>query len=259
MRVHVTGRHGFIAQHLTERITKTTAWDLVPMPEADVVFSIASSVDVPKSIERPTATVLNNVSYALGIVEAARAAKNPPLIVHLTTAEVFGPNRTCGLWEPARPTNPYAASKAAQDAIFHAAAATYGLRVVQARTANVFGEHQPVNKFVPTVVNRILDGEPVKLFGDAYRRWIHADDVADGLIGLVGSGVEAANLTGSELVSNEALVGRIAARLNATPTVEVVPVERPGQETVYDVAPVNNPVRDDLDAGLDRAVAWFAR
>jgi dTDP-D-glucose 4,6-dehydratase len=126
--------------------------------------------------------------------------------------------------------------------------------VISARTANVFGESQPVTKFVPTVIRNLLAGDPVRLFGDARRRWIHADDVADTLIGITGD----VNVTGADLLDNRQIVERIAARLGIVPKIEIVAAGRPGHEGVYDLVPSPG-MTDDLDAGLDRVVAWFAR
>lgn len=274
--VMVTGPSGFVASHLIRRILVRTDWSVVAvgrtpppvdtgvrfvcgdlratdeLPVVDTVFSLAANVDVAVSLETPTAVTLNNVGIACGLVDYGR--RTGARIVHVTTAEVFGPGGPHDVVEPARPTNPYAASKAAQDAIFHSAVMSFGVDVISARTANVFGESQPVTKFVPTVIRNLLAGDPVRLFGDARRRWIHADDVADTLIGITGD----VNVTGADLLDNRQIVERIASRLGIVPKIEVVAAGRPGHEGVYDLAPSPG-MTDDLDAGLDRVVAWFAR
>lgn len=281
----VTGAGGFIGQHLIEQILDTTDWDVVAvdrqfpsaprhdrvrrvrstlrtkteLPSVDVVFSLAADVDVKKSLRLPAATIENNVGIANTIVDFARHQDTPPLIVHLTTAEVFGPGGPHGLHEPPRPTNPYAASKAAQDAIFHAAGPAYGLRVVTARTANVFGEHQSADKFIPTVVRRVLADEMVELFGDAWRRWIHANDVANELITLAKNGGPAqANVTGSKLIRNADIVSAIAHQLGHKATVNDDGAQRPGHEDVYDVPPINTLGGDDAMRALEQVVKVLA-
>lgn len=263
MRVLVTGVTGFIGRHLVERAPSD--WEIITprgnlavscdAPRADVVINLASRVDVPKSLEEPRQTVANNVGIACSLIDYAM--RHDPLIVHVSTAEAFGPGGPHGLEAPPRPTNPYAASKIAQDALLRAAVACFSIRVVTARTANVFGEHQAANKFVPTVIRNLTAGEPVNLFGHAKRRWIYAGDVADALIALTREPVDA-NVTGAELIANEDIVHRLAARLHVTPQLEITEDVRPGHEDVYDVAPVNMPIRDDLDGGLDRMVTRWS-
>lgn len=280
--VMVTGAAGFIGQHLIERILATTDWhvhaidranippmgdrverthgDLTePVPadaqSVDVVFSLAADVDVAWSLRAPATFIANNVAIATTIVNYARAQDTPPLIVHVTTAEVFGPGGPHGWQEPAKPTNPYAASKAAQDAIFHAAATCYGIPVTTARTANVFGEHQTSDKFIPTVIRQLKAGEQVTLFGDAWRRWIHANDVADNLIALAQfDAIVAANITGTHLVRNADIVHKIAWHLEVDPLIDYGGNQRPGHEDIYDLPPHDNLVDDDLWGRLEQTV-----
>lgn len=261
MRVLVTGSSGFIGQHLMERIpddwtvyeSSGDISDSLVGPPADVVVSLAAQVDVAASLRDPRATMLNNVGVANSVVEYA--ASCDAHVIHVTTAEVFGPGGPHGTVDPARPTNPYAASKAAQDAIFHVASCS-GVRVSVARTANVFGEHQGSEKFVPTVIRNLQAGDTVRLFGDAKRRWIHADDVSDTLIRLAQSDPQTVNVTGADLIDNSVIVAKIGDRLGILPTIEVVAPERAGHESVYDLSP-SDLVTDDLEAGLDRVVAFW--
>lgn len=280
MRVAVTGASGFIAQHTINRIVETTDWDVVALsrkvlpersrvenvrcdlllpsrlPVVDAIVSLASEVDVAAAIASPRATLMNNASIASRVVEWAGSMPSPARVVHVSTAEVFGPGGPYGLEEPPRPTNPYAVSKAAQDAVFHCARVS-GLPVVTARTANVFGEHQPDTKLIPTIVRNLLAGDPVRLFGDAQRRHIHADDVGDALIRMVQHPHDM-NVTGADLVPNARIVHMVGERLGIQPVIEVVDEHRPGHEAVYDLTPSEG-MTDDLEHGLDRAVAWFAR
>ena len=78
---------------------------------------------------------------------------------------------------PARPSSPYAASKAAADAFVQAYATTYGVPAVITRCSNNYGPYQFPEKLIPLFVTNALDGEPLPLYGDGQnvRDWIHVE------------------------------------------------------------------------------------
>lgn len=267
MRILVTGHNGFLGQHLLKRGVEV----LIPapytelgnvrheLPDSDVVINLASHVDVPASMRDPHATFENNTDIAWRLIHYAR--ETGARIIHVSSAEVFGPGGPYGPESPFKPTNPYAASKVAQDAIFGSSTACFGVDVTIARTANPFGEYQQNNKFVPVVLDRLSKGETVTLFGDASRRWIHADDVVDGLLQLaVKPSIPVAHLTGSALLKNRDFVYMLSDAMGVQAHVEVLDEQRPGHEDVYDVPPYMNPVLDNINAGIRKVVeAWKSR
>lgn len=238
------------------------------LPFVDTIINLASHVNVGRSLAHPAETIANNVGIAVSLLEATRLirlrGRTAPHVIHVTTAEVFGPGTHTGLEAPARPTNPYAASKAAQDAILSQARASEGLSLTLARTANVFGEHQSPEKFAPRVLANYRDGKPITLYGKASRRWIHADDVAAGLIEAVHTRPEIVNITGERLVDNEdfaqALIDEARAHgLDKEFVITTAEAERPGHEPVYDLHPTTNH-KPSLRAGIERMVsAWLAK
>ena len=78
---------------------------------------------------------------------------------------------------PARPSSPYAASKAAADAFVQAYATTFGVPAVITRCSNNYGPYQFPEKLIPLFVTNALDGEPLPLYGDGQnvRDWIHVE------------------------------------------------------------------------------------
>ena len=84
----------------------------------DYIVSMASESHVDRSITEPRDFVENNVSLILTLLEYAR--ENPvEKFVQISTDEVYGPISEGGHeeGEPHRPSNPYSASKAAQEDI----------------------------------------------------------------------------------------------------------------------------------------------
>lgn len=91
-------------------------------------------------------------------------------------------------WDPHLPSNPYSASKAAQEDIAISYWRTYGVPVVITHCMNVIGERQDSEKFVPMVMKKVLAGEEVGIHGtpdgkqSGSRFYLHARNIADALL-----------------------------------------------------------------------------
>jgi dTDP-glucose 4,6-dehydratase len=108
--------------------------------------------------------------------------------IHISTDEVYGPaidhNHKEG--EPYRPSNPYSASKAVQEAICYSYWRTYNLPIIITNTMNIIGEMQDPEKFVPKVMKQIANEEKVTIHASAdgvpgSRYYLHARNQADAL------------------------------------------------------------------------------
>lgn len=127
----------------------------------DVIWNVASESHVDRSIEQPGPFVRNNIDIMLNVLEAARQLR-PQLLLQMSTDEVYGPaygGHRHAEWEPVIPSNPYSASKAAQEAIAISYWRTYGVPLVITNTMNIIGEMQDPEKFLPKIV-RTLRGRP---------------------------------------------------------------------------------------------------
>jgi len=115
----------------------------------------------------------------------------------VSTDEVYGPAAfgadVAGFDEQAtfRPANPYAAAKAGGEAVGMAYANTYGLPITIVNTMNLIGERQHSEKFVPLVIRKVLEGEPVTIHADPSRTrsgtrfYLHCRTFADALFYLL--------------------------------------------------------------------------
>ena len=101
----------------------------------DIVYHLASDADVRGSWEHPGHTLHNNIQGTVNLFEALRSLKQRPIIQVCSTSEVYGNPSQWPIGEtwPIQPANPYAVSKAAQDALGAVYAASYGFRVVRTR------------------------------------------------------------------------------------------------------------------------------
>ncbi len=158
----------------------------------DYIINMASDSHVDRSLEDPVPFVNNNVSLAMTMLEFAREVL-PLKFIQVGTDEVFGPapkGVSHNEEAPLRPSNPYSASKAAQEVIAQAWWRAYGVPVILTRTMNNFGERQDVEKYVPKVIKKVLSRETVevhaeKVDGDwkpGSRIWLHARNHADALL-----------------------------------------------------------------------------
>lgn len=158
--------------------------------EVDYVLNIASESHVDRSISDPVPFINNNVNLVLTMLEWSRRHKVKKFI-QFSTDEVYGvapKGVNHKEWAPIIPSNPYAASKAAQEAIAISYWRTYGIPVILTNTMNVLGERQDPEKFLPKIIRNVLANEvvPIHSYPDkkkaGSRFYIHARNVADALI-----------------------------------------------------------------------------
>ena len=156
----------------------------------DTILHLASESHVDRSIKDPVPFIENNVSSTLQVLEFARRVK-PNIFVLFSTDEVYGPHDHFD-WDVVMPSNPYAASKAAQEAIAFSYWRTYGVPVVITNSNNIVGLNQDPEKFVPKVIGLINRGEIVPIHvtekGPGRRHYNPVQNVADALLTIVNLG-----------------------------------------------------------------------
>jgi dTDP-glucose 4,6-dehydratase len=157
----------------------------------DYFLSVASESHVDRSIDAPREFIKNNVDLMIHLLDLARIVK-PSKFLHMSTDEVYGPaygDIKHREWDPIRPSNPYSASKAAQEAIAFSYWRSYGVPVVITNTMNIVGEMQHPEKFIPMVLRSVLRGDVVKIHADGEtpgsRHWLHARNLASAWLHLL--------------------------------------------------------------------------
>lgn len=244
----------------------TTPLDLITAREfgdPDVIINMASESHVDRSISDPRPFVENNVALVLTLLDYARTLPNLKTFIQISTDEVYGPAPD-GIhhseWSPQLPSNPYSASKSAQEAIATSYWRTFNVPVIFTNTMNIIGERQDVEKFVPLIINTLQQGKPVPVHAlekdgkwkSGSRFYLHARNQADALRFLITHYVntphrytdgierpERFNVKGELEVSNEEMVSLIAKFLGISKPinelVEFINVEgtRPGHDLRY--------------------------
>jgi len=228
-------------------------------PGLDFIIAAASESHVDRSITDPVPFVLNNTAVILNTLELARQAR-PRAVVVISTDEVYGPERD-GVpspeWDTILPSSPYAASKAAQEAVAFSYWRTYGVPVIIVNCMNLAGQRQDTEKYIPKVIRAVSRGEEVTIHGTladiGTRHWLHCRNLADGVLFLLNGqppalypahavpGGPAAdrpdryNISSPDRIDNLALARMIAAAVGRPLRYQLVDAHssRPGHDLHY--------------------------
>lgn len=161
--------------------------------EIDYIIAMASLSDVEASITEPGYVINNNVALTVNLLDFAREIK-PEMFIQFSTDEVYGP--TTGKdegyeeWATIMPSNPYAASKACQEAIAISYWRSYGIPLVITNTMNNYSEMQQPSKYPVMIQKAIANGEEITIHGDengniGSRSYIHSRNTADALLFII--------------------------------------------------------------------------
>ncbi|MGC8970303.1 MAG: dTDP-glucose 4,6-dehydratase [Conexivisphaera sp.] len=234
----------------------------------DCVFNFASETHVDRSIADPRSFVDNNVWLILNLLEGIRRSAGDVRLVHASTDEIYG-DALAGSFDessPPRPSNPYSATKMAQEALIMSYVRTYGVDAVIARSSNNFGPYQSPEKLIPKAIIRALMGLRVPIYGSGRQRrsWIYVEDNARAmaLIAEKGRRGEVYNVPGVEEAENLELVRRILRILGKDEGMVEFVEDRPGHDVRYSIS--GERIRAlgfrhevSLEEGLRRTVNWY--
>lgn len=154
--------------------------------DIDYIINLASLSDVQGSIDDPVPFIRNNTDLMLNILEYAREVK-PKAFLHFSTDEVYGSapiDKGHPEWDTILPSNPYSASKAAQEAIAIAYWRSYGVPLIITNTMNNFGEMQGATKYPAMIQKNVAINRLVTVHASSdgqigTRYYLHSRNAAD--------------------------------------------------------------------------------
>ena len=286
----ITGAAGFIGHHFVQHVLDHTKYDVVALDRFDefavvnsfeneriitydwdleyalggllnkergvvrYVVSLAAESHVDRSIINPVGFLLNNSLSAAHVLDYSRRCLPQARVLHMSTDEVYGaaaPGQCFHEGDRFRPTNPYAASKAAAEALCPAYANTYKMDICVVRSTNVYGPHQHCEKFIPMAIGQIQRGETVQIHSRdgvaATRMYLHVSDLCRALMLVLENGDSIKrgedragyyNVSGALEYSNLAVALKLAELLGLPLHYELVedPPNRPRPDMRYSIS-----------------------
>ncbi|XP_014866204.1 dTDP-D-glucose 4,6-dehydratase isoform X4 [Poecilia latipinna] len=126
----------------------------------DVIFHLAAKTHVESSFEYPSVFQRINVDGTRVLLDAAhRARHQPQRFVYVSTDEVYGTSLDEAFDEgsPLRPTNPYAATKAAAEYLVRSYWDKYQFPIIITRSNNIYGPRQFTEKVKNVTESEVND------------------------------------------------------------------------------------------------------
>jgi dTDP-glucose 4,6-dehydratase len=226
--------------------------------ECDYFINTAAETHVGNSIVKSEDFLYSNVNGVYHILELLRNYRQEsttlPTFIHFSTDEVYGDieNGSHGEKDILKPSNPYAATKAAADQLILAWARTYNLPYVILRPTNNYGIGQYVEKLIPKSVKFLsLDRKiPLHNGGTPIRNWLNADDTAEAVMVVIDSKIqnEIFNICGGFEQSNLETVSKIINLM--------LPNENVDNHLDLHIVRVGQDIRYALDDSKLRALGW---
>jgi dTDP-glucose 4,6-dehydratase len=183
-----------------------------------VHFAAESHVD--NSISNPRRFIQSNILGTFNLLEIIRDFPEVRFH-HISTDEVYGSLGCEGKFTettPYAPSSPYSASKAASDMLVRAYSHTFKALVTISNCSNNYGPNQHNEKFIPVVINSILNNQKIPVYGNGknIRDWIFVEDHCEAVWLLLNHGKigETFNIGGNCEKTNLEIINDICEVLN---------------------------------------------
>ncbi len=172
----------------------------------DTVVNFAAESHVDRSIENPQLFLQTNILGTQNLLDAAREAwvtgrdaqgyptwQEGVRFHQVSTDEVYGSLGKDGFFTedtPLCPHSPYSASKTSADHIVCAYRDTFHMPVSITRCSNNYGPYQFPEKLIPLVINNILAGKKIPVYGkgENIRDWLYVEDHCKAILLVINEG-----------------------------------------------------------------------
>jgi len=236
--------------------------------DVDLVVNFAAESHVDRSIANPKPFLETNIFGTYSILEAIR--KHDKQFIHVSTDEIYGDAKDKTSFNEdsqIKPSNPYAATKAAADNLVASYFRTYGINCITTRCTNNFGPYQFPEKLIPKTIIRSIKDLKVPLYGDGtqIRSWIYVNDHVQAIESLISKGKpgQVYNITAYEEITNKTIVEKILDILGKSHDMIEYVEDRPGHDKRYsiDCTKIEKEIgwspKYEFDKALQDTVHWY--
>ncbi len=249
MKYLVTGHKGFIGSTLYQRLKKAghTVYGLdlgdnFPTCRVDFVYHLAAYTNAYDSIDHPE-IVIDNIQVTYEVLQWMRKTKSHKMI-YTSSREAY------------RPMNPYGASKLMCEVLAEPYVQTYGLGVVNARLANIYGSGNKGYRFIHLCIERARENKDIFIYGGKEKvvNFLHLNDCVDQLLKLQGECQIGKSQTLEIAYPVSYLLYEVAERIikKLGSKSKIVMVKgRRGEVMSYNPARVYDMPKINLDEGID--------
>jgi dTDP-glucose 4,6-dehydratase len=255
--------------------------DTLRQHQIDGIIHLAAESHVDRSIHNPDEFAITNIIGTIRMLKAAQTVWDGKfdgkMFYHISTDEVYGSIANGYFTEETslNPRSPYSASKASSDHFVQSFSNSYGLPVLISRCSNNYGPYQFPEKLIPLMINNILQGKPLPVYGkgENVRDWLYVEDHARAIdmIFHKGKAGEIFNIGGNNEWKNIDLVKllchimdkKLSKPEGTAASLITFVKDRPGHDMRYaiDASKIISEIgwrpETDFPVGLEKTVDWY--
>jgi len=234
----------------------------------EVIVHLAARAGVRPSVADPLLYERVNVRGTMTLLEAARVFR-VKRFVFASSSSVYGVTDRVPFSESdyrGLPASPYAATKAAGEALCYTYSHLYGIAAVCLRFFTVFGPRQRPDLAIRKFTEMIEEGLTIPVFGDGSTRrdYTFVDDIVQGVVSAMAydCAYEIFNLGNSQPVSLTKMIETIEQAIGKRARIRRLP-EQPGDVplTYADVSKAGRLLgyapKTPIQEGIPKYVEWY--
>jgi dTDP-glucose 4,6-dehydratase len=226
--------------------------------DPDVVINFAAESHVDRSIAELNTDDFIKSNY-IGVIKLVNAIRLHHLkhnkkifLVHISTDEVLGDipfdsDEEYDEFCPLEPNNLYSSTKAAAEQVIQAVHHTHkDFDYTILRSTNNYGPNQHFEKFIPTIINSILQNKKIPVYGKGnnIREWLWTGDFIHGIDRAITTYYEVPSDVNTEIfnfgsryrIPNIELVKIILKEMNKSEDLIEFVEDRPGHDRKYAIS-----------------------